>query len=162
MSAMDGLAGRIREELADLERIVSRAEALAAKARQSGGNDYLDGVALSLHRCYTAVGHIFEAIARELDASVPSGPDWHRDLVVQMSAELPGIRTPVIRSETRHCLDEYRGFRHIVRNVYSFNLRPSRVTELLDGWPTCHAAVTHDLEEFCTFLDRLTAPADLG
>lgn len=160
MSAVDGLAGRIREELSDLERIVTRAEALAAKARRSGDNDYLDGVALNLHGFYTAVERIFEAIAREVDTSVPSGPDWHRDLLVQMSAELASVRRSVILPETRHCLDEYRSFRHVVRNVYSFNLRPARIDELLDGLHTCYAAVTRDLEQFCAFLDRLAASTE--
>ena len=36
--------------------------------------------------------------------------------------DLPGYGYAKVSKETRNTLDEYRGFRHIVRNVYSFNL----------------------------------------
>jgi hypothetical protein len=39
-----------------------------------------------------------------------------------MAVEIELVRPAVISKETRNTLDEYRGFRHIVRNVYSFNL----------------------------------------
>ncbi len=56
----------------------------------------LDGVALNLHGFYAGVERIFEEIAREIDGSLPAGPEWHRDLLLQMSAEVAGTRPPVI------------------------------------------------------------------
>jgi len=126
------LIGRLDAELIELERVLTRAERLMAKARAQGDEDYLDGVALNLHGFYAGAERIFEEIAREIDGSVPTGPEWHRDLLMQMSAELRGTRPPVIGRNTRDCLDNYRGFRHVVRNVYilvgnglSANSRPS-------------------------------------
>ena len=49
MTAYSALAGRIHESLNDLERVVSRAEELLAKAQQHNDDGYLDGVALNLH-----------------------------------------------------------------------------------------------------------------
>lgn len=149
------LAGRIRQALADLERAVSRAEELIGKARRSGDDGYLDGVALNLHGFYSGVERIFEDIARELEGSVPTGPDWHQDLLLQMSAGIDEVRPAVITRETRYCLDEYRGFRHVVRNVYTFNLRPTRLQELTDELRACYRAVVHDLETFAGFLEDL-------
>ena len=40
--------------------------------------------------------------------------------------------------------DEYRGFRHIVRNVYAFTLHPPRIKELSDGLPACWKAICED------------------
>lgn len=124
------LVGRIQQSLEDLLTIVSRAETLAVKFRSNLDDGYLDGVALNLHAFYSAVEKIFEDIARTIDDGVPSGPDWHRDLLIQMSAEIPGVRPPVISRQTRLVLDDFRGFRHVVRNIYTYNLRADRVIEL--------------------------------
>jgi hypothetical protein len=72
-----------------------------------------------------------------------------------MSAELPGIRPAVLGRETRNRLDAYRGFRHIVRNVYAFNLKPSRLYELADDLPASRELVRLDVEAFCKFLETL-------
>lgn len=150
------LAGRIRQWLLDLGRVVSRAELLMDKARRSGDDGYLDGVALNLHGFYAGVERIFEDIARTLEKAVPVGTEWHRDLLMQMSAKVTTIRRPVITQETRYCLDEYRGFRHVVRNVYAFNLRPARLQELIAGLRDCYQAVQRDLNDFVDFLEQLS------
>ena len=123
MSEYTALAGRIRTSLQDVKNTVDRSLQLSDKARKSGDDGYWDGVALNLHGFYTGVEHIFEDIARTLENSVPSGSDWHVDLLTQMAGEIEGIRPAVISRETRTCLDEYRGLHHVVRNVYAFNLR---------------------------------------
>ncbi len=149
------LASRIRAELVELERLVERTERLFNKA-QTRDEDYLDGVALNLHSFYAGIEHIFEDIAREIDQSLPSGSDWHRSLLLQMSAELLNVRPAVLSRNTRYCLDEYRGFRHVVRNVYTFNLRPSRLQDLVADLRSCYFGLSQDLTAFCKFLDELT------
>jgi len=149
------LAGRIRQWLLDLEHLVSRAELLLGKAQRSGDDGYLDGVALNLHGFYAGVERIFEDITRTLEKAMPGGPEWHRDLLVQMSAGVNAIRPPVITQETRYCLDEYRGFRHVVRNVYTFNLRPARLKELSMQLRDCYRSVEQDLQTFAGFLEQL-------
>ena len=152
MSDLVALAGRLQTELAEIERVVERANRLHRKAREQGDNDYLDGVALNLHGFYAGAERIFAAIAREVDSAVPTGPDWHRDLLLQMVAPLPGLRPAVIRQDTMDRLDEYRGFRHVVRNVYTYNLKPARVRELMGGLDDCLAALRRDLGAFDAFL----------
>ena len=119
------LSARLRSELSDLAQIVERAQTLLKKAVEQD-EDYYDGVALNLHSFYTGTERILEEIAKAIDGSVPEGAGWHRDLLMLMSAELSTIRPAVISHKTRHCLDEYRGLRHIVRDIYTFNLKPSR------------------------------------
>jgi len=158
MSEYLALAGRITESVDELHRVVDRADHLCKKAVQTGDDDYWDGVALNLHGFYVGVEHIFEDIARIFDGSLPGGGDWHRDLLVQMSAEISDLRPPVIKRLTRHCLDEYRGFRHVVRNVYTFNLRPSRLHELVATLPLCFEAICDDLAAFVDFLKQIDMP----
>ena len=155
MTSYSVLAGRIREALSDLQRVVHRAQELLNKAQQRNDDDYLDGVALNLHGFYAGVERIFEDIARNLDEAVPTGPEWRRDLLLQMSAAIDGVRPPVISQETRFCLDEYRGFRHVVRNVYTFNLRPLRLQELTENLSMCSPQLNAELAGFIAFLDDL-------
>lgn len=72
-------------------------------------------------------------------------------LAIRIRSELVDIAQVVSRS----CLDEYRGLRHVIRNLYSFNLNPLRLQELVAMLPACHSALVQDLEEFCIFLAAL-------
>ena len=154
------LVGRMRRILLDIKEVVSRAELLMGKAQQSGDDGYLDGVALNLHGFYAGVEKIFEDIARTLEKAVPEGSGWHQDLLLQMAAEVGSIRPPVIGERTRDCLDEYRGFRHVVRNVYTFNLRSARLEELTSGLSDCYHSVEGDLASFTEFLEQLAMDED--
>ncbi len=155
MSDYSALASRIRVSLQDVNRSVERSLELANKAKATGDDGYWDGVALNLHGFYTGIEHVFEDIARTIETSVPSGSGWHIDLLTQMNEEIETIRPAIIKSETRNCLDEFRGLRHVVRNVYAFNLRSARLDELIHDLPECFAAVTSDLLDFARFLESV-------
>ncbi|MEW5986035.1 MAG: hypothetical protein AB1791_05325 [Chloroflexota bacterium] len=149
------LMTRIRAALPDLVRVVERTESVLEKAKHTGDDAYLDAVALNLHGFYSGVEQIFVDIARNMEQAVPAGPDWHRELLLQMSAEATPVRPSVITQATRHCLDDYRSFRHVVRNVYTFNLRPSRLQELTAGLRPCFEMVVRDLGDFVRFLEQI-------
>ena len=155
MSGYTALAGRIRTSLQDVKNSVDRALQLSDKAHKSGDDGYWDGVALNLHGFYTGIEHIFEDVARTLENSLPSGPEWHIDLLTQMAGEIEGIRPAVISRETRTCLDEYRGLRHVVRNVYAFNLRSARLHELTIGLADCFNRVNDELLALVEFLESV-------
>jgi hypothetical protein len=160
------LAVRIREALADVERVAKRTEEMRAKAERTNDDGYWDAVALNLHGFYAGVERILEDVARTVDGSLPDTPGWHQELLLQMSAEMPGVRPSPIERQTRYCLDEYRRFRHIVRNVYAFNLHPARLHELVADLPACLQAFNQDLNNFSTFLERVaragTGGADMA
>ena len=71
------VAGRIRQELATLERVVTRVERAAHTLEQL--TEYLDllldATALNLHDFYGGLEHILHYIASTIDGSVPSGPE---------------------------------------------------------------------------------------
>jgi len=148
------LAERLRVTVVDLQRVVERAETMRRKAVASDEEGFWDAVALNLHSFYAGVEQAFEGIAAVMDRSVPKGPNWHQDLLLQMSAPLGKVRPAVIVRKTRACLDEYREFRHVVRNIYPFNLRPARLQELMEGLGTCLKGVSADLSAFAAFLEN--------
>ena len=70
------------------------------------------------------------------------------------------LRPAVIRRSTRDCLDEYRAFRHLVRNVYTFNLKPERLKYLASDAGACFEDCKQDMEGFLNFLRALSQQSD--
>ena len=155
------VAARLRAELPWLEQLVDRANmALERAARQPQDQDYfLAAAALDLHGFYAGLERLFELIAEDIDRAHPGGSHWHRDLLAQMALEIEQVRPAVLAPETSAALADYLDFRHIVRNVYTFNLRPERVTDLVHGLRPAFELARRDLMAFARFLEEL-ATAD--
>ncbi len=147
---------RIRQELTDVERVVARARrAVDAARRHPEDQDlYLDSAALNLHDFYGGLERIFHHIAATVDASAPLGREWHRELLQQMGLAVPRMRPPVLSPGTIKALDEYRSFRHIVRNIYAFEFDPERVEHLVVGLATVFGQVRHELDAFAHVLEQ--------
>lgn len=154
MSTHAGLAARIHRALADVNVVVNRLVILSDRARRDSDFAVVDALALNLQSLYTGMEQIFEAIAREVDEDLPAGPNWHRDLLDQMGAEIPGRRPAVIDDASRACLHEARAFRHVVRNVYSHNLNAETVSTLAARMIVCHPHVKQALESFAGLLSQ--------
>lgn len=147
------LAGRIRQELSEVRQVVDRAAGGWERAKQTGDDFYLDGVALNLHGFYSALERIFESIAADVDQSKPEGENWHQALLRQMSADIGLVRPPVISHELRDSLDEYRGFRHVVRNVYAFHLSPAKMAQLVEKLPGVFDRLSAEVNTFLAFIE---------
>jgi hypothetical protein len=154
------VAGRIRTEADDLNVVVGRAEAALHRAGQSNDQLYWDAAALNLHSYYSGLEHLFELIADSIDGTVPHGERWHQDLLRQMASPIPQLRAAVISSATRDMVNEYLAFRHVVRNVYSFNLDPERVARLVRLLADVHPAVVRELRAFADHLEAVSIADD--
>ena len=97
---------------------------------------------------------IFELIATVIDGAKPKGENWHQALLAQMTEEVPGVRPAVISQATFERLDEYRGFRHVVRNVYSYNFEPAKIRRLVTNLPAILDPVRAELLAFASFLEQ--------
>lgn len=151
------LADRIRDEMPELGRLVQRIEERWShgKAAPAQRDVYLESVALNLHSFYSGLERLFELIARHVDRSQPSGETWHRDLLAQMATEITDARPAVIGKETATLLDEYRRFRHLVRNVYTFNLVPEKMENLISVLPTLWSQLRAELLATADYLEAL-------
>lgn len=158
------VSGRIRQELEDLERVVIRAErAMAAVRRRPADLDfYIDSAALNLHDFYTGLERVFRHVATHMEQSVPVDSEWHRELLRQMSIEVPGVRPPVLSAETLRVLDEYLRFRHVVRHVYTFAFDPERIERLVGQMRSSFEKVRTDLLAFADFLEHLARADEEG
>ncbi|MBM4460284.1 MAG: antitoxin [Chloroflexi bacterium] len=150
------LAERIQGEVLELDRVVQRSLTGWFKARQMPQEDmYLDGVALNLHGFYSGVERLFELIARRIDHNLPTSQTWHRDLIELMAQDVSGVRPAVIGKERVHALDEFRRFRHLVRNVYTMNLVPEKMIGLMASLNEQWQVLRAELLAFADFLEDL-------
>ena len=62
-----------------------------------------------------------------------------------MIAELSSARPPVLSDEAWKKLDQYRGFRHVVRNVHAFELDPEQIDLLMKRLPNAAEQAFGDL-----------------
>ena len=150
------LARDIETELARLEKLATGMENVRQE-RESYPElmeELSESLALKLHNFYTGCERIFQLIASELNGGTPSGYDWHRRLLERMTLsreEMP----PVLQQETAKSLREYLGFRHVVRNIYGFELDLERLEILLVRYGEVWQQVKEDLKVFVDWLNRL-------
>ncbi len=151
------LAGRIRKELDNLERLVARAKRAIDTARRNPQDMdlYIDSASLNLHDVYSGLERVFKQIAATVDGNVPSSPEWHRELLEQMGLDLSQVRPPVLTSPVIQLLDEYLRFRHVVRNVYTFSFDPERVGRLVKELKSVFAQARQELLAFANFLEKV-------
>ncbi|ODS56976.1 MAG: hypothetical protein ABS40_08325 [Agrobacterium sp. SCN 61-19] len=69
------------------------------------------------------------SLARDLDGSAPKGTTLHQDVLDQMASELAGRRPPLLSPDLHIQLTELKGFRHLVRHKYGFDLQPEKVVD---------------------------------
>jgi HepT-like protein len=147
-----GITKRIRREISELEKI--REHALRRWQKTAKDKDYLGSVAFDFQSFYQGVERVFETIARSIDRSVPTGEKWHKMLLDQMAEEISGIRPAVISVQTREALDDFRMFRHLAHNIYTFNLDPRRIKNLIEGLPRAVDLACQDFLRFAEFLEE--------
>jgi len=154
------VAARIRQELPELDGVARRACRAWASASRDPEDLYVDAAALNVHGFYAGLEHIFTLIAERIDGSLPSGPNWHQDLLRQMTAEMPGVRAAVLSPDLFPLLDRYRGFRHVVRNVYAYVLDPRLVAVLVEDLPQASERLRAQLAAFADVLEAIAKAAD--
>lgn len=155
------LSQRNRQEVADIETVATRMERAMTAFRQGSADDdlFLDAAALNLHDFCAGLERIFRRIGGEIDGNVPAGADEHRDLLQQMTVAVPGLRPAVLSTASARSLDDELRFRHVVRNIYAFQLDPERVDQLTGHLPRVFAAARAELLHFADVLDDLSRSA---
>jgi hypothetical protein len=149
------LSARINSELSEIRLVVERTIQAWDKATKHNDDFYLDSVALNLHAFYSGLERIFEKLASTIDGTVPTAANWHQELLTQMQTEIPSIRPAVISYQLKEALEEYRGFRHVVRNVYSYHLKPEKLKLLVDNLEYTFTLASEELVVFGDFLTTL-------
>jgi uncharacterized protein YutE (UPF0331/DUF86 family) len=132
-SELREIATDIESELNKLKKLTESIYAVQIEIENHPdlANIFYESMALKLHNFYTGCERIFQIIASELNGGLPSSYDWHRRLLQRMAAT-QDERPALITEETAQKLQEYLAFRHIVRNIYGFELEPQRMQHLVE------------------------------
>jgi hypothetical protein len=151
--ALREMADDIKVELDRLERL----DKGIARIQEEINNDpdraelFYENLALKLHNFYTGCERIFQIIASELNGALPSGYDWHKRLLNRMSSAREG-RPAILSVASARRLDEFLAFRHVVRNIYGFELNPHRIEALLNKYPSVYHEVETQVRDFIKWL----------
>lgn len=108
--------------------------------------------AVALHAWYTGLETLFERVARELDGAVPGGDRWHRALISQMTAEIPGVRPAVVDAALGAELAALLAFRHFFRHAYAVALDAGRLSTELARLERVVPKVSAQLDALAAFL----------
>jgi hypothetical protein len=143
----------IEKELKELERLCGEMEEVARRREPS----FIEVRAAGsiLHDFYCGVEKIFKKIASRIDRDIPSGEDWHLQLLERMTLDLPGLRPAVIGEQMKNRLSEYLRFRHLFRNIYGFELRWILMEELGHGMREVLTALQQAIERFLDFIQSM-------
>ena len=157
MVTRKALAQRIRLEIEELDQTVAAVMRHWARVGKVADDQdaFLNSVALNLHRFYNGLERIMELVAIEMDGGTLGGEAWHSELLNQMAFELPGVRPALLSAESARSLNEYRKFRHRVRNIYTTHLDGSRMDHLVEHLSATWRQVRSELRTFSDFLDQL-------
>ena len=98
----------------------------------------------------------FRKIATVFENRVENPASWHRELLERMQIEVEGVRPRVLGRPAFRLLNELRGFRHVFRSSYSFELDEERVRLVLRRWEKGKTTVLKDIQ---SFIDKLSALA---
>ena len=149
------LAAEIESELASLSAL---GEELANAPRQDDIYS-LRARGSILHDFYTGVERIFVRIASELNGGVPQAPQWHQELIRNMTLAVPEVRPAVIELDLAGKLSEYLSFRHMFRNVYGSVLDRARMQALEVQMPATLTTFRQQIEAFLDWtLGRIGHP----
>ncbi len=121
--------------------------------------DFIEMASLSvlLHAFYNGLENIFARIARKIDGELPTGPNWHQDLLAQMQRETASRKIVVVSAATAIDLQEYLGFRHFARHAYPLDLEWDLMKDLIERLPELHTRVLGEIGAFVEYLKTVPA-----
>jgi hypothetical protein len=158
------LKARVEEEYANLDRLEKALRKLklfpAVKTESLNGLPLDDDISCRvigsfLHDYYCGPEKIYVHIAKSFGEGLPAGNQWHKELLEQMTLNIPGVRTAVLSKKNLAKIDELRGFSHFFRNAYGFSIDPAREQLLLSSLSSTSAAMKKDINGFFQQMDEL-------
>lgn len=154
MSALaEKTAAQVTFEIEQIDQLfVVYADLLERVQQQAPDAVEVAALASVLHSFYNGLENIFLSIAKGLEQQVPTGSQWHRELLVQMGQQTAN-RGAVISAELVAKLADYLGFRHFYRHSYSFFTEWSRLKNLVMPLREVWAQVKRELYEFLESLN---------
>ena len=116
-------------------------------------------LAVDIHRWYTGLETALERVERTF-GSLPSGGDWHFELLCGAALDIAGVRPPILPAAVIGPLREVLRFRHFFRHAYAVELDAQRLLSVAAFLVATHQAVDAALAAFSDFVARAAAALD--
>jgi len=149
------LEARLRKELIRLENLENELKTLARIKELKVESIRLRAYASILHDFYSGIEKMFINIAREIDETVPKTEGWHRQLLEQMTLDIPARRPALVDANLAAQLQQYLSFRHRFRNLYGFELEWARMEGLIKNLGMTLKRVKNSIEDFLAILQSV-------
>jgi len=146
---------RLRKELVNLEKLVEELKTITKMRELKVNSIRIRACASILHDFYSGIEKMFINIARETDRTVPRGEGWYRELLEQMTLDIPVKRPAVIGSELATQLQQYLSFRHRFRNLYGYELEWGKMDELIKNMDSTLKRLKDSMESFLEVLSQI-------
>ena len=143
------LLGYLTNQMGLLKRILKEIDDTNPSSKENTSH-----LAYLLHNLYCALEDVFQEIARTFENCIEDPSKYHRELLNRMQLDVPGIRPKLLSRESRLVLDELRGFRHIFRHAYDYELDPDKVKSLKHKMLTHWKRLEKDVDIFIDFLQN--------
>jgi hypothetical protein len=107
-----------RKNAADL---LARAEALEQRGAELPLDLRFDreiAIGAMLHNCFGAMESALERLIEAVDGSLPTGRNYHAELIRRAAAPVPEVRPAVISMALAGDLQQLRQYRHAFRHAY--------------------------------------------
>ncbi|MBI2149396.1 MAG: hypothetical protein HYU27_02170 [Acidobacteria bacterium] len=101
-----------------------------------------------LHNIYCALEDAFEQVSRTFENHVVDPAQWHKELLGKMFLEIPTVRPAVLPLDLRGFLNDLRGFRHLFRHSYDFDLNAEKLISLVRAWTAARPLLLEALSRF--------------
>ncbi len=147
------LADSIRDDLKSLENIREKITDLRPEVPQESSYSHRMALALTIHNFYNCIENIFTAIASEFGNEL-IGETWHIDLLKRMKLDRENIRPAIIDQQLFTFLNNVRGFRHVVRHSYDYDLDYRRMLLIVDDIETHYNHLVKKIIAFIEFIQE--------
>jgi uncharacterized protein YutE (UPF0331/DUF86 family) len=107
-----------------------------------------------MHNFYNACENIFLNIARIFENSIEP-QEWHKSILKRMKLSIKDVRPAVISERLYKLLNDFRGFRHVFRHLYSDELDWDKEKLLVNKFDNTVEGFIKDIGEFINFLEEL-------
>ena len=141
------LLGYLANQKVLIERLLAEIAATELETKEK-----VSHLGYMLHNVYGAMEDLFQEVARTFENRVEDPQRYHRELLKRMALEIPGVRPALLSSPSHSLLNELRGFRHVFRHAYDYELSPARLSALKSRVLAEWNVVTGDLQIFQVFL----------
>jgi len=139
-----------------MARITQVYETLAQRIDEiaSGGSPLVESAAYQTHNYYSAIEDLLQLVAKAFENNIADVSRWHSELIDRMTLNIPGVRPPLLSTQTATLLHRLRGFRHFFRHAYDVPLDAAEVQQNWDITRQLRPLLEQDVATFLHALEQ--------